>query len=61
MSMFSLCTFKAYMYLFPSHIFEEAAKPGRNCGKKHRRGFDHTAIFAPDRNVLDQNFFRIFL
>ena len=37
-----------YMYLFPSHIFEEAAKPGRNCGKKHRRGFDHTTIFAPD-------------
>ena len=24
-----------YMYLFPSHIFEEAAKPGRNCSKKH--------------------------
>ena len=43
------------IYLLPPHIFEEAAKPGGNCGKKHRRGFDHTTIFAPDRNVLDQN------
>ena len=48
MSMFNFYTFKAYMYLLPSHIFQEAAKPGRNCGKKHRRGFDHTTIFAPD-------------
>ena len=53
--MFNSYTFKVYMYLLPPHIFKEAAKPGGNCGKKHRRGLDHTSIFAPDRNVLDQN------